>query len=166
MPDKPLWCGNLTEIVRAIEALPCPWIDRATLQQLLGVGIRRAQQILQGCAAQRLGNTAVASRETLVRHLRALASGEAADYERRRRVRLGWQLDRLRRAWIETSPVLVEAPAGVVNQRLSSLPPGVSVRKGEIRVEFATSVEALEKLLALAMAIGNDLEAFRGLLEE
>ncbi len=57
---------------------------------------------------------------------------------------------------IETPRVLVEAPLDVINTTLDGLPQGVRVERGRITIEFDTSQQALEKLLALAMAIGND----------
>ena len=70
------------------------------------------------------------------------------------------QLDQWRRSWLEQSPVLVESPLSIVDSRLDGLPDGVSVDRGEIRVRFETATQALEKLLALAMAIGNDRDRF------
>jgi hypothetical protein len=48
----------------------------------------------------------------------------------------------------------------VFSQQLRNLPAGVSIAPGRITVEFAEPRQALEKLLALAMAIGNDYEQF------
>jgi hypothetical protein len=47
-----------------------------------------------------------------------------------------------------------------VNQVLANLPAGVTLDPGEITVRFTTPQEALEKLLALAMAIGNEWGRF------
>jgi hypothetical protein len=53
--------------------------------------------------------------------------------------------------------VLVEAPAGIVNQELDNLPSGIHLEPGRILIEgFQNSQEALQKMLALAMAMGND----------
>src|SRR5688500_4263334 len=54
MPDKPTWFGRLDDVISALEALPSPWVDRPTLELLLGVG-RRAQQILAPCVTHRVG---------------------------------------------------------------------------------------------------------------
>jgi hypothetical protein len=54
----------------------------------------------------------------------------------------------------------VEAPVDVVNQVLASLPEGVRIEPGRITVEFRDPHAALQKLLALAMVIGNDFESF------
>jgi hypothetical protein len=50
----------------------------------------------------------------------------------------------------------VEAPSAIVNQALENLPEGVSITPGRITVTFNTTQQALERLLALAMAAGND----------
>jgi hypothetical protein len=160
MPDKPIWCGHLEQAVAELRALPYPWVDRAALERILGVGRRRAQQILEPCVRQRAGSNGVAEREELIAHLNALASGETVYYENRRRRRLGKAIARLDQEWKERPKVLVEAPAAIVNQELANLPAGVSLRPGEITVRFTTAEEALRKLLALAMAMGNDIDGF------
>lgn len=156
MPDKPLWCGHLKEAVRELRALPYPWVDRATVERVLRVGRRRAQQILRPCRQ----TAGVTGREELIAHLERLASGEAVYYERRRREQLAEKLTALDKAWREQPKTLVEAPTAIVNQELGNLPAGVILRPGEITVRFETPQEALQKLLALAMAAGNDLDGF------
>jgi hypothetical protein len=69
-------------------------------------------------------------------------------------------IEQLRRERIEEPQVLVEAPVGVMSQQLRNLPEGVSIGPGRITVEFSDPRQALENLLALAMAIGNEYEAF------
>lgn len=161
MPDKPTWCGHLDEIARRLLALPDPWVDRAMLEEFLGVGRRRAQQILAPCVGRQIGANGLADRSVLLDHLRLLAARETTGhYERQRRRRLAGHIDEWRRSWLEHPLVLVEAPLSIVNSRLDGLPAGVSVNRGQISVQFETAAEALEKLLALAMAIGNDRDRF------
>ena len=160
MPDKPIWFGRLDQVIAELEALPHPWIDRASVERLLGVGRRRAQQILQPCVTQRIGASGVADRENLIARLRDLARGESAYYERRRRRQLAESLEKIRQAWLERPRVMVEAPESIVKQEFDDLPPGVHLGPGAITVEFGTVREGLEKLLALAMAIGNDFARF------
>jgi hypothetical protein len=160
MPDKPAWFGRLDEITAEIASLPRPWIDRQMIETILGVRRRRAQQILAGCGEQ-AGASLVADKEQLIRHLQAMAAGKesAAWYEQQRRRRFGRQLAGWKRDWAARPRVLVEAPAGGAAD-LGALPEGVEVSRGEIRVRFGTVTEGLEKLLALALAIGGDLEGF------
>ena len=153
-----MWLGNLDEILSQLASLPNPWVDRATIEILLGVGRRRAQQILAPCVSFQIGSNGLADRNRLIAHLRRLASGETASYERRRRQRLAQSLDSFRTAWQTRVPV--QAPTAIVNQRFADLPAGIDLAPGLITVKFQTSHQALEKLLALAMAIGNDFERF------
>ena len=163
MPDKPIWFGRLDQVAAELEALPHPWIDRAAVERLLGVGRRRAQQILQPCVTQRIGASGVADREKFIARLKDLARGESAYYEQRRRRQLAESLEKIRQAWLETPRVVVEAPESIVKQEFDDLPPGVHLGPGAITVEFRNVREGLEKLLALAMAIGNDFARFERL---
>jgi hypothetical protein len=154
MPDKPTWCGDLDTIACTLRALPDPWIDRATLEQVLGIGRRRAQQILAPCVGRQVGVNGMADREVVIAHLARLAAGDTAHYENQRRRRLAEHIETLQSE--RRKAVLVEAPSAIVNQQLADLPEGVSITPGRITVTFNTTQQALERLLALAMAAGND----------
>jgi len=161
MPDKPIWYTRLEVAIAQLEALPSPWVDRAAIEFSLGVGRRRAQQILQPLVRQTIGKNGLANRDEVIRHLRALAAGDAVSFEVERRWRLHSILDRLHREQKEQPRVLVEAPTAVVNQEFEALPPGVHLSPGRIVLDgFSTPDEAKQKLLALIMAIGNDPDGF------
>ena len=160
MPAKPAWYGRLDHILEALRALPRPYVDRATVESLLGVGRRRAQQIMAPCITDHVGSNGLADRDRLMAHLKRLGDGTDVHYEQQRRRKVATVLERLHQNWTTSPRVLVEAPDTIVNQGFDDLPAGVMVSAGRITVEFASSQEALEKLLALAMAIGNQLEAF------
>jgi hypothetical protein len=154
MPDKPTWIGRLDEIAEKLRALPDPSIDRACVEDVLGVGRRRAQQLLAPCVSRQVGSNGLADREALIAHLARLASGDSIYYEKQRRDRFARRLDELNRE--RRQAVMVAAPAATVNQELERLPKGVSVEAGVITIRFGGVTDALEKLLALAMAIRND----------
>jgi len=163
MPDKPLWYTRLEDVIQQLEALPSPWVDRAALEIVLGVGRRRAQQILQPLVRHTIGRNGLADRVELIGHLRHLAAGETVHYENRRRERLAAIMNELQDRARRQPRVLVEAPIQVVNQEMDKLPRGVRVESGRIVIEFEAPQQALEKLLALAMAIGNDYGMFERL---
>jgi hypothetical protein len=163
VPAKPLWYNQLDAIIQALETYPRPFVDRATVEYLLGVGRRRAQQIMEPCVTDRIGANGLADRVQLVARLRALAQSEDRGYEQQRRKRVGKVLNDLRKAWLEQPRVLVEAPVSIVNQEFEDLPRGIRVEGGRISIEFDEPQQALEKLLALAMAIGNNLDHFEHL---
>ena len=160
MPSHPTWINKLADIRRAVRELPRPWVDRATVQTLLGVGRRRAQQILAPCVSEHVGPNGLAERDRFLRRLEEIAAGDEAQEEVERRQRVAHTIGQLRQERLQRPQLPVPAPVSIVNQEWSSLPPGVRLEPGRLTVEFAEPPEALEKLLALAMAISNDFEEF------
>ncbi len=160
MPAKPAWYRNLDYIIGELQASSRPFVDRPSVERLLNVKRRRAQQIMAPCISERVGSSGLADRDALIARLRRLASGEQAYYEVNRLRKVVGVIAQLRKERLEQPQLLVEAPPAVARQELCDLPVGVSVSAGRITVEFQAPAEALEKLLALAMAIGNDFDAF------
>lgn len=160
MPAKPIWYSKINDVVRELQSLPRPFVDRATVEFLLGVGRRRAQQILAPCITHRVGANGLADRSAFIAHLRRLADGEGGYYERQRRRKVAEILSQLQRERLERPQLLVEAPVQVLMQEFENLPAGVRLEPGRITVTFDQPQQALEKLLALAMAISNDFDRF------
>jgi hypothetical protein len=160
VPAKPSWFSHIDRIIRDLEALPRPFVDRATVEFLLGVGRRRAQQILAPSITHHVGSNGLADRDALIAHLRRLASSDTGYYERQRRHKLATVLAELQQERLERPQLLVEAPVQVVTQELENLPAGVRLEPGRITLTFDQPHEALEKLLALAMAISNEFQRF------
>ncbi|MDQ2950325.1 MAG: hypothetical protein M3Y27_31035 [Acidobacteriota bacterium] len=169
MPDKPLWLNRLPQAIEILENSSLPWVDRPTLEDLLGVRRRRAQQILFPLVTRPNGHTAIVDRTALLQHLRRIAAGETALYEQKRRQRLWREVEQDRQRWTETPPAFVEASPemlqAVYKKDFDGLPEGVELSSGRIRITFDTPGQALEKLLALALAIGQNREAFDELVQ-
>jgi hypothetical protein len=106
----------------------------------------------------------VARREDVIAYLNRIAAGETAYYEGRRRRQLWNELSRAREEWIEQPPVLVEVSNSrvrhIATRDFDGLPEGVELAPGCITVRFTRPEEALEKLMALALAIGHNRMAF------
>ncbi len=156
MPDKPTWYGRIPDALQAMETMENPWVDRQALQTLLGVGRRRAQQLMQPLASQVIGRNLLVGRDRLREFLVATAAGQAAGLDHQRRLRFAYQLHQ----WARTPRLPVEAPARIIHQQLASLPSGIELAPRQITITFTTSHEAMEKMLALALAISNDLDGF------
>ena len=165
MPAKPKWYRKLPYILASLREHPLPYIDRATVEFLLGVSRRRAQQIMAPCIVDRIGSNGLAGRDALVSRLQRIAEGDEAFYEVERRRKVADFIGHLRQERVERPPLLIEAPSKVVNQDFSGLPDGVRLNPGQITVEFDGPQEGLEKLLALAMAISNDFDGFERLVQ-
>jgi hypothetical protein len=164
MPDKPLWLTCVPDAIRELQTDSDPWVDRARLESLLRIGRRRAQQLLASVASRRVGTSLLAHRRDLIPLLTRMAVGEQGYYDERRRKQLWTELSQARRQWLEQAPVLVEVPNAAVRRvevhDFDGLPEGVKLGPGTITVRFSTPDEALEKLLALAIAVSQNRPAF------
>ena len=60
--------------------------------------------------------------------------------------------------------VRFKVPAETMSAKLANLPEGVSVARGRIEVRFDGAENALERLFALAQALGNDYVRFEELV--
>jgi hypothetical protein len=100
MPDKPLWFDRLPQAIRELEDNLEPWVHRPALEALLGVGRRRAQQLLSPLVHHRIGTSLAASRADVIAYLKRVAAGEEAWFEGRRRQQLWTQLNEVRREWV------------------------------------------------------------------
>src|SRR3954451_5283899 len=151
MPAKPIWYRQLKLIIQQLREHPRPYVDRATIELLLGIGRRRAQQIMVPCLVDRIGASGLADRNALIEHLERIAAGDDCAYEVQQRQKVATKIAELRKERIEKPRLLVEAPTSVVNQQVENLPAGVRLERGRIIVEFTTPQDGLEKLLALAL---------------
>ena len=160
MPSKPTWFSRLDEIIRELRGVPRPFLDRVAVELLLGVGPRRAQQIMASCVPERVGTSGMVDRDAFIERLQRLAKHEETLHELGRRRKVAATLERLREERLTRPQLLVEAPVRVLSQELENLPAGVNLEAGRITVDFENPQQALEKLLALAMAISNDFDRF------
>ena len=108
-------------------------------------------------SSRQVGRNGLAPRETVIKHLRHLAAGESAFFEKQRQRRFSTALSQLREEAQRQPRVLVEAPTTIVKQEFEDLPAGVHLNPGRIVIDgFKTPEDAQRKLLALVMAMGND----------
>jgi len=106
----------------------------------------------------------VATSADLIAHLKRIAGGEEAYYEERRRKQLSGHLAQAREEWVRQPPVWVEVSHAQMRRveihDFDGLPEGVELGPGTITVRFGQPDEALQKLMALAMAISQNRQAF------
>lgn len=139
-----------------LRGFPAPVIDRATVERMFQVRRRRANQILARMGGYQVGRTGLVDRHIFVSNLEAIAAGEDFHYEERRRVRVHEKLAEARRIAKAKRVKIAPAPAPVV----PSLPDGVSIAPGEIRIAFDTPETLLTRLFELSQTIANDYEEF------
>ena len=102
MPAKPVWYRKLPYIIEELRKHPLPYVDRATIEFLLGVSRRRAQQIIAPCVFERrAGVNGLADRDALITRLERIAEGDEGAYEIERRQKVANLIGNLRQQWID-----------------------------------------------------------------
>jgi hypothetical protein len=161
MPAAPLWIHRLADALPALASLPQDLVDRRTLEEVLGVGKWTAWRILRQCgAADGPGGALVCRRDDLVRRLEAVQQDGRLAPELARRERVERYLDGMRAYATRKHQEIARNAAAetLVGTRLASLPPGVDLAPGELRIRFRGPDEFLAKFGAVVFALQNDWE--------
>ncbi len=168
MPARPSYSHRLADAIEQFRKLPGEWIDRRTVEEILGVSKTVAWRILRRCgAAEGPGNTLVCGREQLVQALANWQSSPAFEQETRRRDRLADYLERMAeiRLTRRTKVAEREEALDLVNARFDRLPAGVSLTRQRLLVEFESPEEFLQRIGAVIYALQNDYDAIRAFIE-
>ena len=168
MPARPAYFHRLADAIGVLEKLPAAWIDRHTLQQILGVSKTVAWRILGQCgASQGPGNTLICERRELVAALARLRTGQACGRELQRRQRLEDRLTQLvtaaRSQHIRVVPD--RRALELAGTRFAQLPPGVALSPARLTIEFHGTADFLQKFGAVVFALQNDFEAISEFIE-
>ena len=167
MPARPAYFHRLADAITVLERLSCAWIDRQTLQDILGVSKTVAWRVLRQCgASQGPGNTLICERQQLVAALESLRTGEPCGRELRRRQRLEDRLTQLlTAARSQHIRVVPDSRAlELVSTRFAQLPPGVELSPARLTIDFFGTEDFLEKLGAVVFALQNDFETISDLI--
>src|SRR6266496_6251594 len=97
MPTVPQWFLTLPNIIRELENLAVPVLDRAVFESVFGVGRRRAIQLMHQFGGYQVGKTFIIDRLTLIKELDAKHESHAFNLEHRRRTTLLDELERARK---------------------------------------------------------------------
>ena len=165
MPALSQWMQRIPEILGLLTSLPSPVIDRSVVEDLFGVGRRRAIFLLHEFGGFQSGQTFFVDRLALIRQLEGIRDGEAFRAERDRRNRLAEDLERTRQL-APGRKVKIAAAEDVRDRRLADLPTGIHLKPGELRIEFFGTEDLLRHLFELSQAILNDYKRFQEIVEE
>ena len=168
MPAKPAYFHRLDDALRLFFQLPDEWVDRRTVQEILGVSKTVAWRIMRRCGAgEGPGNTLVCRRDALVRSLECLRATGDFEREAGRRDRLTRYLEALAEAGrTRRTPVATQAQAlDLVSSRFGRFPAGVSLTRERLTVDFASPEEFLQRIGAVIFALQNDYDAIRAFID-
>lgn len=163
MPAQPAWLTRVPEILDWLRATQHPVLGRQAIEEIFHLKRRQAIHLMHRFGGFQLGRTFAIDRLSLINELDRLRADPNYWWEIARRKRFGQALTQMRtysRAAKITLPVATqrhgEAPP--------SLPPGVDLSPGELRVQFHSAVDLLAKLYEVAQRAAADLEDFEKLL--
>lgn len=168
MPAAPLWIHHLADALPALASLPQDLVDRRTLQELLGVGKWTAWRVMKLCgAADGPGGALVCRRDDLVRRLQAVQQDGRLAPEIARRQRVETYLDGMLRFASRKHKEIARdtAASALVGSRFGSLPAGVDLQPGALRIDFQGPADFLQKFGAVVYALQNDWETVSEFLE-
>jgi hypothetical protein len=160
MPFAPLWLPRIPDAIAQLQQLDRDLITRADVERLFGVSRALAAKLMHRFGAERVGAQQLAvQRSTLIQTLQAIAEGDQAAGDVRRRASIASELQRAR-----LEAVHVAVPATALQTHVDGLPSGVSLGPGRIEVRFTSVPEALQQLFTLAKAITNDYDRFSAIV--
>jgi len=168
MPAVPSYFHRLGEACEVFGQLDSEWIDRSTVEQVLGVSKTVAWRILRRCGAvDGPGNTLICRRDGFVAALRLVQETGRFERESRRRERLSGYLERLaevgrsRRTTVATE----ERAMDLINTRFARLPAGITLTPKHLSIDFSSPEEFLQRVGSVIFALQNDYEAIRAFIE-
>jgi len=160
MPDQPSWIKRVPQILEQLKAPPAhPFLDRAAIEALFGLKRRQAIELLHRFGGYQVGKTFLVPREAVAAFLGHPERWSAAAAERGRFERVLGALGDARQQ-LAFRRILIPARKETFRLECSGLPAGIALEPRKLTVEFETPAELLQKLFALAQALGNDYESF------
>ncbi len=157
-----------SDSIAGLSALSSDWVDRRTLEEALGVSKWTAWRILKRCGAQDgPGGSLVCRREDLISKLQTLQQDGRFATEIARRNRVEQYLDGMVRYASRKHKEVARNQAAVdlLSSRFSTLPPGVDLEAGELRIQFFGTEDFLQKFGAVVFALNNDYEQISEFIE-
>jgi hypothetical protein len=140
------------------------FLDRGTIEALLGVRRRRAILILHQCQASLRDRELLARREAVVAFLQSQDLEAALRRERERQQQVAAALAQARHE--RTLPrISLPRPAEPTHRTLAGLPPGIQLAPRNLSVDFTSAQDLIEKLFTVAQAFAQDYESLEAALQ-
>jgi hypothetical protein len=150
---------QVTAALEALEHLTTPVIDRATLEQLLGIHRRVAIRLMHRFGGYQAGRTFLIPRPALIRQLKRIAGGDVYHYETSRRERLTNELEKTRRD-LAARRITIPTASDLAWRELSGLPATIRLSPGHLEITCSDGQDLLRQLMELVQAITNEFEKF------
>ena len=168
MPNQPSWLLRVNEILEDLasdEMAAHPFLTRAAVEKLFALRRRQAIELMHSVEGYRIGKTLVVGRARLAAWLRRASLGEQVWWEQVRHTRVEEALEEVRQER-EARKQRAVVPSSTLELKLEGMPPTVTLRPGELRIEFSGADDLFRQLFELAQAMKNDYVRFKALAGE
>jgi len=159
MPRESEWLQHVPGALGCLRQSRVPAVDRAALERLLHVSRREAIRLMHRFGAVQAGRTFIVSREALIAQLQSVRDSGTYIQQARRIARISDEIGAAQRS-LPGRQVRIAVKPDAGQEEMKSLPPGIHVRPGELRIEFSCTAELLRQLYELSQAILNDYARF------
>ena len=169
MPAVPLYLHRLQDAIQTLEGLPSDLVDRQTLQEALSSSKWTAWRIMRSSGAtDGPGGALVCRRVELIAALRKIQADGRFAPEIARRERVADYLESIGRFAAARHKEIArnEAANELLSSRFASLPPGVDLSRGELRIAFFGTEDFLQKFGAVVFALRNDFMEIQRFIEQ
>jgi len=165
MPSKPSWLLRVNEILEDLtgpKMAAHPFLTRAAVEELFRLQRRQAIELMHSVQGYRIGKNFVVGRAELAAWLRRASVGEQVWWEEVRHSRVENVIEDV---WEEREARKQRALVArtTLELKLEGIPPTVSIRPGELRIQFSGADDLFRQLFELAQAMKNDYERFKAL---
>ena len=167
MPNKPSWLLRVNEILEDLggaEMAAHPFLTRGAVEKLFGLKRRQAIELMHSVGGYQIGKTLVVGRPGLAAWLRRASVGEQVWWEQARHTRVEQALEAVRQER-EARKQRTIVPLTTLELKLEGIPSTVTLRPGELRIQFSGADDLFRQLFELAQAMKNDYERFKALAE-
>lgn len=168
MPNKPSWLlrvNSILEDINGSEMASHPFLTRAAVEKLFGLKRRQAIELMHSVGGYQIGKAFVVARPKFAAWLRRASLGEQVWWEQARHTRVEEALEEVRQER-EARKQRAVVSRTTLELKLEGIPPTVSIRPGELRIEFSGADDLFRQLFELAQAMKNDYERFKALAGE
>jgi hypothetical protein len=158
MARSPEYLQRLIESLPEFEGLQQDWIDRKTVQEIVGVSKTVAWRILRRLGSVGPGGALMCSKLQIINGIRQLqVTGDWA-FESGRRARVESNLEQLAGAARARGVVIARGAKSVelLSTTPDRLPDGICFRPYLLVVNFSSAVDLFQKLFALVSACKNE----------
>lgn len=146
-----------------LKSLPIESNFGIQVERLFHLKDRRARVLMARFGGVQIGNAWALERLELIQTLERIQRGEEFQWEQQRRQRVAAAYEQAKREY-PARQVEIAVPRESQTQTFASLPSGIQLRPGELRIQFTNFEELLRHLVELGQALQNDLEQIRELL--